>query len=238
LSEPPDTVREVDTFEGVAITILAVLPGALFTWSFEREVGNWGAGLADRVYRFVGFSAMFHAALAWPEYLLWKRYLHIANAAGTGFHDVFTSGGSIDPWAALVPVVYVGLPVFLGFLASRSVRAGGRLGRVLVGRNPAPRAWDDLFWRGPALVVRLKLMDGEWVGGLFGDRSYASGYPEPQDPLLEEAYQIGDDGTFAQGDERQDFVSLGSSILISWSEVQFLESFELPLQATTGDADG
>ena len=220
----------MDTFEGIAITILAVLPGALFTWSFEREVGNWGAGLADRVYRFVGFSAMFHAALAWPEYLLWKTYLHVPNADETGFHDVFTSGSPIDRWMALVPVLYVGLPVLLGFLAARSVRRGGWLGRILVGRNPAPRAWDDLFWRGPALVVRLKLKDGEWIGGLFGDDSYASGYPEPQDLLLEEAYEIADDGTFAQGANPEDFVSLGSSILISWSEVQFLEAFDFTEQ--------
>jgi hypothetical protein len=64
---------EVDSFEALAVTILALLPGALFTWSFEREVGDRGAGLADRVYRFVGFSAIFHAALAYPEYLFWTN---------------------------------------------------------------------------------------------------------------------------------------------------------------------
>ncbi len=82
----------MDTFEALAITTLAVLPGALFTWSFEREVGNWGAGLADRVYRFVGFSAMFHAVFAYPEYLLWTNYLHVADADGQGFHNAFSEG--------------------------------------------------------------------------------------------------------------------------------------------------
>ncbi len=111
-------------------------------------------------------------------------------------------------------------------MASGSARRDGWLARILIGRNPAPRAWDDLFWRGPALVVRLKLKDGEWIGGLFGDKSYASGYPEPQDILLELAYKVLDDGTFAQGDKPEDFVPLGSSILISWTEVQFLEAFD------------
>jgi Family of unknown function (DUF6338) len=222
----------VDSFEALAVTILALLPGALFTWSFEREVGNWGAGLADRVYRFVGFSAIFHAVLAYPEYLFWTNYLHVPDADGEGYHNVFTTGGDIAWWVGLVPLVYIGIPIVLGFLASRSARNDGRLGRVLVGRNPAPRAWDELFWRRPALVVRMKLKDGEWVGGLFGDNSYASGYPEPQDLLLEETYEIDDDGTFVQGDEPEDFLPLGSSILISWSEVQFLESFELPMTST------
>jgi hypothetical protein len=217
----------VDSFEALAVTLLALLPGALFTWSFEREVGNWGAGLADRVYRFVGFSAIFHAALAYPEYLFWTNYLRVPDADGQGFHNVFTGGGDIAWWLGLVPILYVGISVALGFLASRSAWNNGWLGRVLVGRNPAPRAWDHLFWRGPALVVRLKLKDGEWVGGLFGDDSYASGYPEPQDLLLEETYEITNDGTFVAGDGPDDLAPLGSSILISWSEVQFLESFDL-----------
>jgi hypothetical protein len=228
----------VDSFEALAVTILALLPGALFTWSFEREVGNWGAGLADRIYRFVGFSAMFHAALAYPEFAFWANYLHVPDADGEGFHNVFTSGADLGWWVGLVPILYVGIPIVLGFLASRSARNDGWLARILVGRSPAPRAWDELFWRGPALAVRMKLKDGEWVGGLFGDNSYASGYPEPQDLLLEETYEISDDGTFVPGSKPDDFAPLGSSILISWSEVQFLESFDLPMTSMQETGDG
>jgi hypothetical protein len=228
----------VDSFEALAVTILALLPGALFTWSFEREVGNWGAGLADRVYRFVGFSAIFHAVLASPEYLFWSNYLHVPDADGEGFHNVFTSVADIGWWVGLVPILYVGIPVVLGFLASRSARNNGWLGRILVGRNPAPRAWDELFWRGSPLVVRMKLKDEEWVGGLFGDSSYASGYPEPQDLLLEEAFEISNDGTFVAGETPEDFVPLGSSILISWSEVQFLEAFDLPMTSSQETGHG
>ncbi len=225
----------MDTFQALGITLLAVLPGALFTWSFEREVGNWGAGLADRVYRFVGFSAMYHAVLAYPEYLLWTRYLHVPDSDGVGFHNIFANSSAVDPWVTFVPIVYVGLPLVLGFMASLSARNGGQFARVLIGRNPAPRAWDQLFWRQPALVVRLKLKDEEWIGGLFGDNSYASGYPEPQDLLIEQAYEVLDDGTFAEGETPEEFVPLGSSILISWDEVQFLEAFTLATSDEPGD---
>jgi hypothetical protein len=226
----------VDTFEALGITILAVLPGALFTWSFEREVGNWGAGLADRVYRFVGFSAMFHAVFALPEYLLWASYLHVPNAAGHGYHDVFSAGGPVGPWVVLAPILYVGLPILAGWFAASSARRGGRFARVVIGRRPAPRAWDELFWREPSLLVRIKLHNGEWVGGLFGRNSYASGYPEPQDLLLEQTYKVLDDGTFAEGDTPEDFVEIGSSILLSWTEVQFLEAFDFTSMEDEGDA--
>jgi hypothetical protein len=194
-----------------------------------RSSARWATGGRDSPTASTGSwvsRGSCHAVLAYPEYLFWKTYLHVPDADGQGFHNVFTDGSGIGWWVALIPVLYVGTPVLLGFLASRSARENGLLGRILVGRNPAPRAWDELFWRGPALVVRMKLKDGEWVGGLFGDNSYASGYPEPQDLLLEETYEILDDGTFVPGDDPEDFVPLGSSMLISWSEVQFLEAFD------------
>ena len=51
----------VDTFQALWILLLAFLPGALYVWAFEREAGGWGLGVTDRVLRFVGVSAVFHA---------------------------------------------------------------------------------------------------------------------------------------------------------------------------------
>src|SRR4029079_5530354 len=53
-----------DTLEAVAALVLALLPGALYVWAYERPVGAWGIGLSDRVLRFVGVSAILHALLA------------------------------------------------------------------------------------------------------------------------------------------------------------------------------
>ena len=55
---------------------------------------------------------------------------------------------------------------------------------------------------------------------------------------MEETYEILDDGTFVAGDDPEDFVPLGSSMLISWSEVQFLEAFDLPMTSTQEIGDG
>lgn len=61
---------------------------------------------------------------------------------------------------------------------------------VAAGRDPAPRAWDHVFLARPAAVVRIRLRDGAgYVGGLFGEKSYAAGYREaPEDLYLEDAY--------------------------------------------------
>jgi hypothetical protein len=64
-----------------------------------------------------------------------------------------------------------------------------------------------------------------WVGGYFGDDSYAAGYPEvPQDIFLEEAYLMNEDGSFAL-DDGDGYRKTGSQLLIRWEEVEFLEFF-------------
>lgn len=133
-------------------------------------------------------------------------------------------------------MAYVALPLALGTVAGLSVHRWPRVARILVGKNPAPRAWDHLFSPRPGGVVRLKLKDGGYVGGLFGDRSYAAGYPEePQDIFLERTYRVRDDGTFEEGTAEGGYDEIGSGVLIRWDEIQLLDIFE---EESEGEGDG
>lgn len=103
------------------------------------------------------------------------------------------------------------------------------LARLFAGRDPAPRAWDNLFSGSRAGVIRLRLDTGGRLGGLFGENSYAAGYgEEPQDLYLERAYLVQEDGSFAK-DADGDFSELGSGILVKWDNIVVLEFF--PLEA-------
>jgi hypothetical protein len=48
----------VDTFQAIAVTTVALLPGALYVWGFEGQVGFWGIRLVDRVLRFFGYLGL------------------------------------------------------------------------------------------------------------------------------------------------------------------------------------
>ena len=65
--------------------------------------------------------------------------------------------------------------------------------------------------------MRLKLKDGAWLGGFFGESSYAAGYPEePQDLFLEETYAMNqEDGAFVKDGQGRP-VKLGSRVLLRW----------------------
>lgn len=56
------------------LVLLALLPGALFVWSFERWAGRYGIGLPDRALRFAGGSAVFLSISAGPLYWLHANY--------------------------------------------------------------------------------------------------------------------------------------------------------------------
>jgi hypothetical protein len=225
-----------ETIQALVIAVLCFLPGALYIWAFEREVGRWGIGLADRVFRFLGVSALLLAAYAFPGFVIWSRIVHhrVSRNGRVLFENRLTNGLPLPWWLFLLPVAYVFLPLMIGFLAAWATRSRNRyvklVARFVVGRDPAPRAWDDLFFERPNGAVRIRLKDfgtgGQWIGGLFAEKSYAAGYPEqPQDLYLERAYPMNqDDGSFIAG-PHDGYQELGSGVLVRWDEIRYLEFF-------------
>src|ERR1700754_2954564 len=69
---------------------------------------------------------------------------------------------------------------------------------IALGRSPAPRAWDAVFSERPTTFLRIKTLDGQAVGGLLADKSYAGGFPEEPDLLLQEAWSVAQDGTLLE----------------------------------------
>lgn len=218
-----------NTAQALLVFVVGLLPGALYTWTLEREVGNWGIKLTDRAFRFLGASAVFWAVTSYPAYRIWLSYFH-GSKGGTSartFRNALRDGEFASWWFWLAPLAYVGIPIAFGYLAAWLVRRRSPLARIFVGRDPAPRAWDYFFSHRPAGVVRAQLNDDTWIAGVFGANSYASGFPEePRDLYLERTLQVLDDGTFVPGEEGQGFRELGSGMLIPWEQMKFLEFFE------------
>jgi len=193
-------VGQPDSVTGVVIVVLLVLPGAAFTWALERQMGAYGVSLADRVLRFVGVSFVFHLVLLPLDFWVLQRVL---RAAG----DAPKWGEVLLGWvylAVLFTAAYVIGSVIGGLYRSRggsngewrrlrsrlSADAERTLLRWALGHDPAPRAWDRLFTDRTSRYLRIRLVDGTWVAGLFADRSYAGGFPNPTDLLLERAWAV------------------------------------------------
>lgn len=113
----------------------------------------------------------------------------------------------------------------------RRVLGGDRVEHLLdllVGRAPAPRAWDHLFAQRPAAYLRVRTTDGQWIGGRFAARSRAGRFPEEPDLFIEEAWPIGADGTF--GD-----TPLGYPLLIPSGTIAYVEVVPDAREEVTAD---
>ena len=172
----------ISTFQGLGVFLLALWPGAAYTFAFERRVGSFGITVADRLIRFFAASVVFQALLAGPTVIVYRDY--IANGR--------LQRGHVNAWAVeAVALAYVIFPILCGTLVGWGHNKGWRWARLVGGEAPEPRAWDHLWRRQrqrDGAIVRIKLKSGPWVAGLFethrGRESYASGYPEPADLYL------------------------------------------------------
>jgi hypothetical protein len=86
---------------------------------------------------------------------------------------------------------------------------------IILGRTPAPRAWDNLFSERPTVYLRIETTDGTPLAGRFADDSYAGGFPNEPDLYLEEAFALNEDGSLG--------ASLGYPVYIPSGQIARME---------------
>jgi hypothetical protein len=211
------------TTSALVILVAAVLPGSMYTWAYERQAGDFGVALADRVLRFVAVSLAFDAVLAWPAYAIARTWF-----VGRGVH----AGQFALLWTCVVCALALATgagAVVGGLYATRTTRAGWyrvrrwltveretRLLNLAVGRNAAPRAWDVVFSARSPVFLRVRTVAGTWLGGRFGYASYAGGFPNETDLLLEDAWPVDANGTFGPA-------PLGYAVYVPAATIAYVE---------------
>jgi hypothetical protein len=210
----------ISTFQALAVAAIALLPGAMYVWGFERTVGGrWGLQLADRLPRFFGYSAIFQALLSPATYWFYANYIRPQR---------FQAGRPLPLWLWVVAVAYVVIPYVTGRVIGTGVRKEWRWAALLAGKSHAPRAWDHLFSPEPVAWIRIKLKSGPWIAGAFAldhhgrRRSYAAGYPHEQDLYLAEQLRVDPETGDLELDGDGNVLLLGRGVLIRWSEIEYL----------------
>lgn len=207
-----------DSIQALGVFIFAVLPGALYVWSFEREVGPWGVDLADRIYRFIGSSAIFHMLTVPLSFELWRHYIRSGH-----FEDRISV---LALWG--IVIAYVAVPSAAGRLVGRGILNKWRWVGFVVGRSPAPRAWEHVFAsKNFEAWVRLKLIDGSWIGGAYaiGEdldiQSYAAGTATNRDLYLATTVPMNQQTGEFVVDSGGAPVLVKAGVLVRWDQVSY-----------------
>lgn len=173
----------ITTFQALAVALIAITPGATYTFAYERQAGAYGAHLSDRLVRFLVASGLFHAALAGPEFAIIER----VERDGHGW---------ITWWQVeAAAVFYFAVPYLVGLILGWATKNDHAWARWIVGSSRHPRAWDHLWSRNRPLIVRIKLSTGDHLAGIFepstqGIESYAAGYGEDADLYLSRQLRV------------------------------------------------
>ncbi|MFD9702453.1 DUF6338 family protein [Lentzea sp. NPDC059081] len=210
----------ITTLQGLVVALLALLPGASYTFAFERVAGSYGITFSDRLVRFLVSSALMHAALAGPEYLLYRDLV-----VGKRLAD-----GTVSWWVPeLLALGYVIVPTVAGSVLGWGHKHHRKWAVLIVGETPEPRAW-DYFWRhAEQALVRIRLKSGTWLAGYYGTtpggrRSYASGHPEEGDLYLALGLRIDPgSGELTLTDGRPEPVAGDRGLLVRWQEIEYLD---------------
>lgn len=202
-----------ETALGLLVLVVAVLPGLTYTLAFERRAGAYGVTLADRTLRFTAVSAVFHVLAGWPEYWVWRATLGDPGPIRAGEFAIL--------WVAAVLLLV--LPAVTGSVVGQVYvhrderpRWQREVLRWTIGPELAPRAWDDFFSDRPATYLRVRTVDGTTHAGLFASASYAAGYPQQPDLLLEEAWSL-------DPDSGELLESLGYPLYIASGQISWME---------------
>lgn len=211
----------VDTLDAVVVVAIALMPGAIYTWSFERIAGRWGIGLMDRFLRFVVGSLALQALAAPLTYALYAKFISTGRVA---------RGEPLSVWLWLIILLYVAAPFLAGTLVGVGTVRGAYWARLLTGPHPEPRAFDHLFSSRPTGWIRVRLTAGStWIGGAYaqdstGRSSYASQYPEAGDLYLASVAIVdATTGEFLLNPDGKPRVIESRGLLIRWSDVDYLE---------------
>ena len=199
-----------------ALVLVALLPGAMFSWSFERWAGRFGIGLKDRALRFMGLSAVLLSLAAGPMYWVYANYW-----------EALAAREPLPRWFWGLPILYISAPLVMGSLSGYAWKKNWPGARFIIGRDRAPRAWDHLFLDRSAAGIRCKLKSGTWIAGIYAetdtDRPFASEYPEQQDLYLPVTLGIDPDtGRILTNDSSEPLI-LDPGVLVRWEELELLE---------------
>ena len=219
LGNPIDGTIDLDQpATQIAAAILFLVPGLNATWVIERLSGPTRLKGTERLLRALSWSTLIYLAAGFWLLNVGRRIWH---------------SGTVPSWDLILGaflIIFIA-PVLLGGIISllrESEQAKALLWRFTT-IDPTPTAWDFAFKGGGLYLVRVKLKDGERVGGFFGPDSFASAYPERQELFLEEAWRLDAEGEFISPIPGSD------GLMVHAEEVEIIE---LVAASIEGEEDG
>lgn len=171
--------------------ILLFLPGFVFIKTYSQVVVNKNHDFSKEWYEAVAWGCIFSGTTYFIHHLI-------------PFDIIWILGTLVAPFAS--PFI-IKMALTHPFIANYVI-------------SPVPTSWDYVFGGRKPYWVILHLKDGRNIGGVYGENSFTSSFPNSQDIYLEEVWQLNENNFFINPIERT------NGILMKMEEIASIEFFE------------
>jgi len=194
---------EFFNIEILNLIILFFIPGFISIKIYDLLIPAEKRDFSKSLLEIISYSCINFALLFWILVLINKENFYENNK--------FWYFGLTILVIFIFPMIW---PIILKYLLTSKLLKG----RII---HPTPKAWDYLFSLGEPFWVLIHLNDGDLIGGLYGENSFASSFPKEQDLYLEKVWIVNKNGEFIKEIEQT------GGLLIKEQEIKFIEFFKI-----------
>ncbi len=158
--------------------IAFVIPGFVTLKMYELLIPAEPKESSKQLIDAVAFSCINYALLFAPIYLVETYGVRAAH-----------------------PLLYVGFYILVLLVAPAAwpclwIKWRTTKAALRTFKHPSDKPWDYVFRKRACYWVIVTLKDGEKIAGLYGDESFSSTAPAPEQLYLQEAWHLNKDGGF------------------------------------------
>ncbi|MBN1378323.1 MAG: hypothetical protein JXA04_03725 [Gammaproteobacteria bacterium] len=176
-----------------------VVPGFISIKVYQLAFPGTERATSDQLIDAIAYSSINYAILIFPIVFVEKSNLKVDCSTLYYLFYVFV--------LFLAPIVWVLLWKYLRT-------------RDFFQRNaphPTAKPWDYVFAQRKPYWIKVVLKDGTTIGGRYGEKSFASSAPAPEQLYLEETWVLDKDGAFVRVKNES------AGVIILSSEISYIE---------------
>lgn len=194
-----DDILEINKFK---IFLLFFIPGFISLKVYQLFVASEKIDFSKTIFEVMGYSSFNFAFFFWVLVLIHQNNFY-------DFHQTW--------YFIIMGILLFVMPVCWTLLFIWITKHSKLKEFVL---NPIKGAWDYYFDSRQAGWVIITLKSGKKVGGVFGNKSFASAYPREEQIYLEQEWVLGANDTFIVKKERT------NGIWVHGKEIETIEFYK------------
>jgi hypothetical protein len=192
---------EIFEVNKIILLIIFFVPGFISMKIYPLLIATDKTNFKDAIMEAVGFSAINFASFSWLIILIHSNDFPKNHFTWYLIFCIF--------------IIFI-MPIFWTIIYVKIAKSK-KLRKYIL--NPSKLPWDAYFEQKKSCWVVVNLKNGERIGGVYSDNSFASAYPHKEQIYIQEQWLFDEKGNFKKKRKRT------NGVLILGDEIKTIEFY-------------